>query len=72
MIQNYLSVTFNTAAFDSRQNQPGRAVAQGKGPAADDDLLGSTQGTDVLQNKGPYFCLQTLLKFRKIKGILVV
>ena len=31
------------------QDQPGGAVADGEGPAAEDDPLGPTEGTDVLK-----------------------
>ena len=45
----YHSESVDASRLDVRQYQPGRAVAQGERPAADDDTLGSAQGTDVLK-----------------------
>ena len=42
---------YHQCRIDLRETSPGRAVAHGKGPAAEDDPLGSTEGTDVLKVK---------------------
>ena len=45
----YHSKARDAAGLDVSQDQPGRAVADGEGPAAEDDPLGPAEGTDVLK-----------------------